>query len=192
MRSSFPSGPPPVAPSQLRPSLLRGPLPTKPAAVSAHNIGVMDSQQPLILAWVHRRFPALVIAFAALIASATPQALARQAGVPPQEAMEAAAEALVEFRPTVQEVADSKNLSEAPTTVAELLDLESRIRAVVEKVLPATVGLTIGQAQGSGVLISPDGYVLTAAHVAGRPGRGRRHPGERQRRRLPLRAGDRR
>jgi serine protease Do len=89
---------------------------------------------------------------------------------PPREAQEAAREALLEFRPKVLEVVDSQNLSTTPASVAELLDLESRIRAVVEKVLPATVGLTIGQAQGSGVIISPDGYVLTAAHVAGRPG----------------------
>src|SRR5688572_18983049 len=75
-----------------------------------------------------------------------------------------------EFRPTVLEVAESRNSAAVPASVADLIDLESRIRQVVEKVLPATVGLIIGQGQGSGVIISPDGYVLTAAHVAGKPG----------------------
>jgi serine protease Do len=34
-----------------------------------------------------------------------------------------------------------------------------------------TVGVQVGPAQGSGVIISKDGYVLTAAHVAGSPKR---------------------
>ena len=76
--------------------------------------------------------------------------------------------------PAVSQVAESRNLSKAPETVAELLDLESRIREVVQKVLPATVSLVITREnntfQGSGVIISPDGYVMTAAHVAERPG----------------------
>lgn len=83
-------------------------------------------------------------------------------------------EALSEFRPVVETLSESRNLSSAPQSVAELLELESRIRQTVEKALPATVSLIItrenNQFQGSGVIISPDGYVLTAAHVAERPG----------------------
>ena len=75
-----------------------------------------------------------------------------------------------EFRPIVLKVDESRNSATVPASVADLIDLEARIRAVVEKALPATVGLVIGQGQGSGVIISPDGYVLTAAHVAGKPG----------------------
>ena len=89
---------------------------------------------------------------------------------PPPPAQESPAETLTTFRPTVVEVENSQNLSAVPTSTAEMLDLENRIRRVVEKVLPATVGLVVGQGQGSGVIISPDGYVLTAAHVSGRPG----------------------
>jgi len=33
------------------------------------------------------------------------------------------------------------------------------------------VGVQVGNAQGSGVIVSRDGYVLTAAHVSGKPGR---------------------
>ena len=36
--------------------------------------------------------------------------------------------------------------------------------------LPATVGLNVQDGQGSGVIVSKDGYVLTAGHVSGAPG----------------------
>src|SRR5260370_78301 len=57
-----------------------------------------------------------------------------------------------------------------PETVADLRALEKQVQAVVAKVAPATVGLRMGPSQGSGVLIK-DGYVLTAGHVSGQPGR---------------------
>jgi serine protease Do len=54
---------------------------------------------------------------------------------------------------------------EAPESVEELKLLQKRVRAVVEKVIPATVNIRAG-GQGSGVIISADGYVLTAGHVS--------------------------
>src|SRR4051794_19597949 len=67
-------------------------------------------------------------------------------------------------RPTTRDVVPS------PKTAADLRAIERQVEAVVKKVTPATVGLTIGPAQGSGVIVSKDGYVLTAAHVAREPG----------------------
>lgn len=54
----------------------------------------------------------------------------------------------------------------APESIEDLKAIQAQVRAVVEKVVPCTVGVRIGQAQGSGVIIK-DGYVLTAAHVSG-------------------------
>ena len=73
--------------------------------------------------------------------------------------------------PEVQRVDDSRNTTATPRTLDELFDVEQAIREVVLKAVPATVAITVGQGQGSGVIVSPDGYVLTAAHVIGRPGR---------------------
>lgn len=94
--------------------------------------------------------------------------LAAPGGARAQEVSAAVAERA--FRPVPAAVETSVNTAETPSDIAGLLDLEQHIRNVVEKVLPATVGLIIGQGQGSGVIISSDGYILTAAHVSGDPG----------------------
>lgn len=52
-----------------------------------------------------------------------------------------------------------------------LLELENRVTATAKLVSPATVGVRAGRGlEGSGVLVSADGLVLTAAHVFRRPG----------------------
>lgn len=61
-------------------------------------------------------------------------------------------------------------LPQQPANRADLKVIEERVVTVVEKVLPATVAVQVGNSQGSGVIISEDGYVLTAAHVIGEPG----------------------
>ena len=57
---------------------------------------------------------------------------------------------------------------------SDLEQLESRVQAAVQKTLAATVSVRVGRAQGgfafgSGVIISDDGFVLTAAHVSSEP-----------------------
>ena len=57
-----------------------------------------------------------------------------------------------------------------PSSVSELRAMQQQIQKVTKRVLPCTVGVRVGQAHGSGVIINQEGYVLTAAHVATRPG----------------------
>jgi len=55
-------------------------------------------------------------------------------------------------------------------TVEELMELEAAVEAVVAKAAAATVCIRAGGGSGSGVIVSEDGLVLTAGHVAMRPG----------------------
>jgi len=55
-----------------------------------------------------------------------------------------------------------------PKTPQELLALEAQVKQVVSKALPSVVGIRIGNEQGSGVIVSEDGLVMTAGHVSGR------------------------
>lgn len=58
---------------------------------------------------------------------------------------------------------------EDPKTLADLKALQLQQSKVAAKVNQVTVNLQHGSTQGSGVLINEDGYILTAAHVAGKP-----------------------
>jgi len=74
----------------------------------------------------------------------------------------------------------------APGSSSDLMAMQDHLQMLSDKVIPTTVAVQVGAAQGSGVIVSPDGYILTAAHVVGEPGRramvilhdGRRVPGK--------------
>ncbi len=57
-----------------------------------------------------------------------------------------------------------------PENVQDLRAIQERVKKVAAKVMPCVVGVRIGHAAGSGVLIK-DGYVLTAGHISGDPDR---------------------
>jgi serine protease Do len=57
----------------------------------------------------------------------------------------------------------------APAGVADLRAMQTHVQKLTGQLSKCTVGVQVGRAQGSGVVISKEGYVLTAAHVAGQP-----------------------
>jgi serine protease Do len=65
--------------------------------------------------------------------------------------------------------ADSAKIT-VPKNLGDLRAIEAEVKKVVAKVLPSVVAVRVGNSQGSGVIVTPDGYVLTAGHVAGNPG----------------------
>jgi S1-C subfamily serine protease len=60
--------------------------------------------------------------------------------------------------------------AESPTDVAKLRALELRVEQMLDKAKASTVGVRMGAAQGSGVIVNEDGIVLTAGHVSQKPG----------------------
>ena len=56
-----------------------------------------------------------------------------------------------------------------PASIEELRAMEKHTQKVLEKVIPAVVGIRVGNGQGSGVIINEDGTILTAGHVSGKP-----------------------
>jgi len=58
-----------------------------------------------------------------------------------------------------------------PETIEELKSLQDTVHTVTDKCTPCTVGIRFLDSQGSGVIVSEDGLVLTAGHVSGEPGR---------------------
>ncbi len=59
----------------------------------------------------------------------------------------------------------------APETLGDLRSMENYVKSLVARVSPAVVAVSVGMAGGSGVVISSDGLVLSAAHVCGTPNR---------------------
>jgi len=66
---------------------------------------------------------------------------------------------------------EALSTGEAPQSIDDLKALEARLKDLSTKLIASTVNVRVGPAQGSGVIISEDGYVLTAGHVCIEPDR---------------------
>lgn len=73
--------------------------------------------------------------------------------------------------PTTAPTLPAAVLKPAPENLADLKALQATVKEVLATVAPAVVGLRVGGGQGSGVIVTADGYVLTAGHVSASPGR---------------------
>lgn len=62
-------------------------------------------------------------------------------------------------------------LKSVPTSITDLDSIQRHVEPLVRSVEPAVVAVRIGLSAGSGVVISEDGFVLSAAHVCGAPNR---------------------
>lgn len=58
-----------------------------------------------------------------------------------------------------------------PESIEQLRKLEEQQRRVADAAVACAVSISIGPAQGGGVIVTESGYILTAAHVAMRPGK---------------------
>lgn len=72
--------------------------------------------------------------------------------------------------PATRPVPPKQEVLAPPKTAKELLAIEQKLQAALERTMAATVGVRVGGGQGSGVILA-DGYVLTAAHVISEPNR---------------------
>ena len=64
---------------------------------------------------------------------------------------------------------DFLNSGDAPTSVDQLKAMQAHVSSLYERVEPAVVNIRSGMGQGSGVVVTSDGYILTAAHVISIP-----------------------
>ncbi|MGI9455130.1 MAG: S1C family serine protease [Aeoliella sp.] len=71
----------------------------------------------------------------------------------------------VEWNDEIEAVLEKRH----PENLAELKLIQTQLQRVAQHATPATVAVRVGGAFGSAVIVSPDGVVLTAGHVVGRP-----------------------
>lgn len=60
---------------------------------------------------------------------------------------------------------------DVPETVQDLKEIQGHVKSILDRTIRTTVGIRVGASQGSGVIVTKDGYVLTAGHVSATPNR---------------------
>ncbi len=109
----------------------------------------------------------------ARIAAAQPAAPPQPATIPAIAKAPLTTNALVVARPLPGKPAlfPTAFRKAAPESLGDLRSMENYVKGLIARVSPAVVAVSVGMAGGSGVVISRDGLVLSAAHVCGAPNR---------------------
>jgi len=118
------------------------------------------------------RFTAPVFALA--VAWAAHAALGQVAGkgvsspAPAAPAAQAApAKATPYVTAMISDLANMKPAPDRPVNPVDLKIIQDRVETIARHALPSIVNIIVSDGQGSGVIVSKDGYVLTAGHVSG-------------------------
>jgi serine protease Do len=116
---------------------------------------------------------ALLLIPAANWADDGPATLVEESRVASQATDEAAGKKVPKTQPVTLPPSSRLRMlfSRTPEDVNELKAMEAHIQKLSERVKKCTVAVRLQGGMGSGVIVSPDGYVMTAGHVGGRPGR---------------------
>ena len=69
----------------------------------------------------------------------------------------------------ISDLAGLKPAIDRPSSLADLKAIQDRVETIARHAMPAIVNLVVADGQGSGIIVSKDGYVLTAGHVSGLP-----------------------
>lgn len=73
--------------------------------------------------------------------------------------------------PVVHEARRGDLNKPAPVNLDDLRAIESQVTKIADRVRQSTVAIIVGDSQGSGVIVTENGLVLTAGHVISIPGR---------------------
>jgi serine protease Do len=75
-----------------------------------------------------------------------------------------------ELKPITEEL-PAAIVKRVPESIDDLKAIQDHVDKLVAKVTPSVVSVRVGASFGSGVIVTKDGYVLTAGHVSGTPNR---------------------
>ncbi|HEY4328607.1 MAG TPA: trypsin-like peptidase domain-containing protein [Phycisphaerae bacterium] len=110
--------------------------------------------------------PALALAACVLLVTSALGQLAPSDAVPPKAS---SADSVPYVTTPYPDIAALKSAANNPANTDDLKAIQARVETIARFALPAIVNIQVSDGQGSGVIVSKDGYVLTAGHVSGTP-----------------------